>query len=116
MAIMLSRSMTIALDAGRRHLLAGHHARGWAWIASGIAGIAALLMAQGYGNLRQFERTSDWHDDWRGLAHHVRDHWQEGDVLLGSPLEVAVISLYAPDLQQLYRPRLTRRSAFAAYG
>jgi len=104
MAIMLSRSMTLALDAGRRHLLAGHHARGWAWIASGIAGIAALLMVQGYGNLRQFERTSDWHDDWRGLAHHVRDHWQEGDVLLGSPPEVAVTSLYAPDLQQFVPP------------
>ena len=112
-AILLSRAMTFALDAGRRHLLAGRHARGWAWTAGGIVGIAALLTAQGYGNLRQFERTPDWHDDWRGLAHYVRDHWQEGDVLVyGSPLEAAVISLYAPDLQQAAPPTPDRVQRF----
>lgn len=104
-AIILSRAMVLALDAGRRYLLASSHARGWAWTAGGIAGIAALLVVQGYGNLRQFVRTADWHDDWRGLAHYVRDNWQEGDVLVfGSPLEAATISLYAPDLAKATPP------------
>ncbi len=104
-AIALSRAVTLALDAGRRHLQADHHGRGWAWTAGGIVGIAALLVTQGYGNLRQFERTPDWHDDWRGLARYVTDHWQEGDVLVfGSPLEAATVSLYAPDLAKAVPP------------
>ncbi len=104
-AILLSRAMTLALDAGRRHLRAGRNARGWAWTAGGIVGVAALLMTQGYGNLRQFERTPDWHDDWRGLARYVTDNWQEGDVLVyGSPLEAATVSLYAPDLAKAVPP------------
>ena len=104
-AVMLSRAMALALDTGRRYLLAGRHARGWAWTAGGIAGIAALLVVQGYGNLRQFVRTADWHDDWRGLAHYVRDNWQEGDVLVfGSPLEAATVSLYAPNLAKATPP------------
>lgn len=104
-AIMSSRAMALALDAGRRYLVAGRHAWGWAWTAGGIVGIAALLLAQGYGNLRQFTRTADWHDDWRGLAHYVRDHWQEGDVLVyGSPLEAATVSSYAPGLAQAAPP------------
>lgn len=104
-AIMLSRVMTLALDTGRRYLLAGRNARGWAWTAGGVLGIAALLFVQGYGNLRQFTRTADWHDDWRSLAWYVRDNWQEGDVLVyGSPLEAAIVSLYAPDLQSATPP------------
>lgn len=104
-AIMLSRAMTLALDAGHRYLVAGRHARGWAWMAGGIVGIAVLLVIQGYGNVRQFVRTPDWHDDWRSLAQYVRNNWQEGDVLVyGSPLEAATVSLYVPDLAMAVPP------------
>ena len=109
LGIMLSRALALALDASKRGRGEASPLRppAWRrmWAAAGGLGVIALVAIQVYGNLRQFMRTTDWHDDWRGLAHYVRDNWQEGDVLIfGSPIDAATVSLYVPDLDTATPP------------
>ena len=61
--------------------------------------IILTLIAQSYGLVSMFTPSEHWYDDWRGVAHYVRDHWLAGDVLvLNSQTVHGAIDLYAPGL------------------
>ena len=61
--------------------------------------ILLTLIAQSYGLVGVFTPSEHWYDDWRGVAHYVRDHWLDGDVLvLNSQTVHGAIDLYAPGL------------------
>ena len=71
-----------------------------------VAGlILVLLGAEIYGTAYVFIHTPDWQDDWRGMAEYVRDHWQEGDVLvINSPITDVTVDFYVPDLPSTVAP------------
>ncbi len=99
LAVLLGRALSLPFARAD-----GRPAR-LAWRAASIAALAGVLGLQVFGNLQQFVRTSNWHDDWRGMAAYMRNHWLEGDILVcASPLECATLALYAPELKQANPP------------
>jgi hypothetical protein len=67
--------------------------------------IVVLLASEIYGTAYVFIHTPGWQDDWRGMAYYVRDHWQEGDVLvINSEITNATVDFYVPDLHPIVAP------------
>lgn len=53
--------------------------------------LIGLCAAHGYGLAHVYLRTSEWQDDWRSAARHIRAQWMPGDIALanaGTPVEV----------------------------
>ncbi|PJF47067.1 MAG: hypothetical protein CUN48_10565 [Candidatus Thermofonsia Clade 3 bacterium] len=63
------------------------------WRTAGTTMGALIVGLQLYGVAATFIRTPHWQDDWRALAHYVRDHWQPGDVLVIGGLPTVAIPI-----------------------
>ena len=62
-----------------------------------VGGLVVLAIAamQLYGLAYTFIRTPNWHDDYRGLAYYIRDHWQDGDIIvIPSAVHAATVMQY----------------------
>ncbi|MCL5998731.1 MAG: glycosyltransferase family 39 protein [Chloroflexi bacterium] len=56
----------------------------------GAALFVMVLAAQTFGVVSTFTPSPTWQDDWRGVAHYIRDHWRDGDIFL--------VNIWVPDL------------------
>lgn len=69
--------------------------RGWFFKLMGGLVVIAIAASQVYGLAYVFIRTPNWHDDFRGLAYYIRDHWQDGDVIvIPAPVQAATVMAY----------------------
>lgn len=52
-----------------------------------------ILAPTAFGFVWSFIHTPTWQDDWRAVARTIREHWQDGDVIMGN--------LYVPEASLL---------------
>ena len=71
--------------------------RGLGFKLMGALMTLVIVASQVYGLAYGFIRTPNWHDDFRGVAYYIRDHWQEGDIIvIPAPIQAITVMSYLP--------------------
>ena len=98
--VLMARAVRVLWQPGPSPAAAGNPAAGnpaagaavrrAASRALSVLALAAVLIAQAWGTGQTYVYTSMAFDDWRAMAQYIREHGQEGDVLIAGP--------YTPEL------------------
>ncbi|MCS7056165.1 MAG: hypothetical protein NZM18_08370, partial [Thermoflexales bacterium] len=67
--------------------------------ALGSSSLIAVVGSTTFGLGMTFVRSPTWQDDWRGMAHYLRQQWQPGDaIVININTPEALLPLYLRDL------------------